>query len=121
MGKARYVLKKIMVDVSRVLHYLIRNNSIPISDAFRENEDVLNRLLENSLAELQINYDGDSVEEKLRIASILFEIDRLDEKSLESVGLIGNNLVLKAYVYENVVDDLNRLVRGDEISYENKS
>lgn len=106
--KARKLLKRFMIGVSRVLHHMVENRLLPVSNTFEKNEDELYELLKNALIELEIDYQGQDLQKKVRLASILFEIDRLDEKSLESVGLIGRNLDLKMYVFEKVSEDLGR-------------
>jgi hypothetical protein len=106
--RARKLLKRFMIGVSRVLHYMVENRLLPVSKAFEKNEDELYELLKSALNELEIDYHAEDLQKKVRLASILFEIDRLNEKSLESVGLIGHNLDLKMYVFDKVSEDLGR-------------
>ena len=93
---------------------------LPLSTEFEEDEDELYRMLKGALDELEIDKNGEDLQKKVRLASILFEIDRLDEKSLESVGLIGQNLDLKMYIFDKVSEDLGRELEAYHTSTETK-
>jgi hypothetical protein len=118
--RARKLLKRFMMGVSQILHYMIENRMLPLSTEFEKDEEELYRMLKGALDELEIDKNGKDLQKKVRLASILFEIDRLDEKSLESVGLIGQNLELKMYVFDKVSEDLGRELEAYPTSTETK-
>lgn len=118
--RARKLLKRFMIGVSKILHYMIENRLLPVNIAFENDENELYRKLKDALDELEIDNNGEDLQKKIRLATILFEIDRLDIKSLESVGLIGQNLDLKMYVFDKVSEDLGREFEAHHTSTETR-
>lgn len=97
---AKERLKEFITNICRILKRFVLKNEIEIDEIFLETEKELNEILIKAFKDLNIDEDEDFT--RLDLIKIL--IDDLDATSLNSVGLIGDSLRMKLFVYETIRD-----------------